>query len=47
MRWLNFAALNKGLRGVPVGIAAKALRANGLSPFFKASAPVTVKIPHL
>ena len=47
MRWENLAAPNSGLRGVPVGTAAKALRANGLRPFFKASAPDAVKIPHL
>src|SRR5215471_19402088 len=28
-------------------LSANALGANGLSPFFNASAPVTVKIPHL
>ena len=37
MRWVNLAAPNSGLRGVPVGTSAKALRANGLSPFLNAS----------
>src|SRR5262245_2851045 len=45
--WLNLVAVPSGLRGVPVGTSAKALRANGLSPFFRASAPVAVKMPHL
>ena len=41
--WLNLVAVPSGLRGVPVGISsAKALRANGLSPFFSRSAPVAV-----
>ncbi len=44
---LNFVAVPRSLRGVPVGTAAKALRANGLRPFFRASAPVAVKMPHL
>jgi hypothetical protein len=43
----GFWAPKSGLRGVPVGTAANALWANGLSPFFKASAPVAVNIPHL
>src|SRR5262245_13787593 len=47
MRWVNFCAPNNGLRGVPVGIAPKALRANGLSPFFHAKNPPAVKRPHL
>ena len=47
MRWLNLAAPNSLLRGVPVGTSAKALRANGLSPFLQASNPVVVRIPHL
>ena len=47
MRCENLAAPNSGLRGVPVGTAAKALRANGLRPFFRRSAPVAVKMPHL
>ena len=47
--WVNFCAPNSGLRGVPVGtlLSAKALGANGLRPFFSASAPVAVKMPHL
>src|SRR5262245_9892588 len=47
MRCVNFCAPNKGLRGAPVGTCAKALVANGLKPFFKASRPLAVKIPHL
>lgn len=47
MRCVNFLAPNSGLRGVPVGTAAKALRAKGLRPFFQARAPPTVKISHL
>src|SRR5262249_7328624 len=45
--WLNLAAPNSGLLGVPVGTAAEALRASGESPFFKASPPAAVKMPHL
>ena len=33
----NFCAPNSGLSGVPVGMAAKALRANGLRPFLHTS----------
>jgi hypothetical protein len=47
MRTENFCALNSGLRGTPVGIAAKALRTNGFSPFFHARNPPAVKMPHL
>jgi hypothetical protein len=47
MGWENFKAPNSGLLGVPVGMSAKALRENGLSPFLRASAPVAVKMPHL
>ena len=47
MGWENFAAPYSGLRGVPVGTAANALRTSGLSPFLAASSPAVVKIPHL
>src|SRR5262249_13508135 len=36
---------NSGLRGTPVGTAAKALFAKGLSPFLQTSAPPAVKMP--
>jgi hypothetical protein len=44
--WVNLAAPNRGLLGVPVGTSAKALRANGLSPFLHSSSPPVVKIPN-
>ena len=44
---VNFSAPKRGLRGVPVGISAKALRANGLRPFLHTSNPPAVKAPHL
>jgi hypothetical protein len=47
IRVWNFFAPNRGLRGVPVGTAAKALVAKGLSPFLLASNPPAVKSPHL
>ncbi len=39
MRCENFAAPKSGLRGVPVGTSAKALRAKGLRPFLQTSRP--------
>src|SRR5256886_7807669 len=47
MGWVNAWTPNSGLRGSPVGIAAYALRANGLSPFCNTSAPDAVKSPIL
>src|SRR5215510_8452494 len=44
---VNLRAVPNGLRGVPVGTAANALRANGLRPFFQARNPPAVKSPHL
>jgi hypothetical protein len=39
----NFKMPPSGLRGVPVGMAAKALRANGLRPFLHTSKPPAEK----
>ena len=45
MACVNFRAPNVGLGGVPVAASAKALRAKGLRPFFKASRPAPVNTP--
>jgi len=44
---VNGKAPNKGLDGMFVGIADQALPTNGFKPFFRASTPLEVKIPHL
>src|SRR5262245_4286227 len=45
MRCVNFWAPRRGLRGAPVGTAANALRANGLSPFLQTNNPLAEKTP--
>jgi hypothetical protein len=42
---LDSGLINSGLRGVPVGTWANALRANGLKPFFRVRKPPLVTAP--